>query len=71
MKWNKELNYMIDRIRSIITLYKEGQYTEKELINRLEVTCNEYKEKYCCPYEDHTAEWYDEHGEYHGLYSCR
>ena len=46
-----------------INCYREGHDDPESALNDIEETCKDFKDKYCCPYEKYTAEWYDEHGE--------
>ena len=60
---NTEVEDFVDNILFSINCYKEGWKDENPIISDIERICNEFKDKYICPYEKYTDEWYDEHGE--------
>lgn len=60
---NTEVEDFIESIMTIIDHYKGGFEDPDRTIDIIEELCNDFKNKYICPYEKHTAEWYDEHGE--------
>lgn len=60
---NTEVEFLIGEILSAINYYKEGWNDENPVMDTIEKLCNEFKDKYICPYEKYTEEWYDEHGE--------
>ena len=60
---NTEVEDFIESIMTIIDHYRGGFEDPDRTIDIIEELCNDFKNNYICPYEKHTAEWYDEHGE--------
>ena len=63
---NTEVEEFVDKILETIKEYREGWECNLDgdyAVCDIEKLCNEFKDKYICPYEKYTEEWYDEHGE--------
>jgi hypothetical protein len=64
---NTEVEDLIEKIISLIIDYKMrmnfSMRTSEDVIEEIGHMCKEFKDKYICPYEKYTTEWYDEHGE--------
>jgi len=58
-----EVEEFIDKILFSVRYAKEGHDDYESALNDIEERCRLFRDEYICPYEKHTEEWYDEHGE--------
>jgi hypothetical protein len=60
---NTRVEDLCENILSAIESHRYGYVDCHTTLDLIEKITTEFRNKYCCPYEKYTAEWYDKHGE--------